>query len=143
MKKYISIAILSFLLLSIFSLKVSAQTAPPKLDYSGFVKCDGVVKKDGSEPNRDVKCDFNAFMNTINKAINWMFYISIPLAATLFAWAGLLYIRGTSASRSQANKVFTTVGLGFIIMLVAWIGVRTVVGWLVTANSSATTFLGK
>ncbi|MDP3962515.1 MAG: hypothetical protein Q8Q03_01460, partial [bacterium] len=90
---------------------------------------------------RQQKCDFAALMRTINKLINWMFYIAIPAAAVLFAYAGLLYIRGTSSSRTTANKIFTSVGIGFIIMLVAWIGVRQAVDWLVE-DKSATTFLG-
>ena len=112
-----------------------------KLNYSGFVDCDGVVKED--EPGRDRKCDFAALMRTVNKMINWMFYIAVPIATVLFAYAGLLYIRCTSGARTQANKIFTSVGIGFIIMLVAWISVRTVVGWFVEDSVGATIFLGK
>lgn len=141
MKRFLPTLILAIFLGSIFTpMSVLAQDAP-RLDYSGFVNCDGVVKKD--EQFRQTKCDFQALMATINKMINWMFYISIPAAGVLFSYAGLLYIRGTSNSRSQANKIFTSVGIGFIIMLVAWIGVRTAVDWLVNKNSGATTFLGK
>ncbi len=141
MKKIILFSTLAiFLAFAFIPMHVMAQDAP-RLDYSGFVNCDGVVKK--SEQFRQTKCDFEALMATINKMINWMFYISIPAAGVLFSYAGLLYIRGTSNSRSQANKIFTSVGIGFIIMLVAWIGVRTAVDWLVEKNSGATTFLGK
>lgn len=123
---------------------LAQSTTPPPLDYSGFVKCDGVVKtgKD-AEPGRTQVCNFAALMNTIVKAINWLFIISIPVATVLFAYAGLLYMTGTPGNRTKANGIFTSVGIGFIIMITAWIGVRTAVGWFVEPDSSATIFLGK
>jgi hypothetical protein len=111
----------------------------PALDYSGLVKCDGVLKP--GEPGRREVCNFAALFDTINKTINWMFYISIPVATALFAYAGLLYMRGTSGSRTQANTIFTNVGIGFIIMLTAWFLVRQVVGWFVKSEAGATIFL--
>ncbi|HEY4503627.1 MAG TPA: pilin [Candidatus Paceibacterota bacterium] len=117
-----------------------------QLGYDGLVDCDGVLTKQGEpgyEPGRQRICDFNALMGTINKIINWMFAISIPVAVTLFSYAGILYMKGTQADRTKANKIFTDVGIGFIIMLTAWFGVRTVVDWFVENNSSATSLLGK
>ena len=126
-----------------------------RITYDGLVDCDGVVGKvldkygkptDTAKPGeegRQQRCDFAALMRTVNKMINWMFYIAVPLATVLFAYAGLLYIRGTSGARTQANKIFTSVGIGFIIMLVAWISVRTVVGLFVKDSVGATIFLGK
>src|SRR5688572_11484736 len=100
MKKILILIMFAAFLVSVTP--VMAQSAP-KLDYSGFVDCDGVPKKD--EPDRQRKCDFAALMGTVTKMINWMFYIAIPAAGVLFAYAGLLYIRGTSNSRSTANKI--------------------------------------
>src|SRR3989344_1897167 len=105
MKKILGIFMFSIILgQAVAIMPVYAQGAP-KLDYSGFVDCDGVVK-DGEEFRKN-KCDFAALMKTIVKMINWMFYIAIPAAGVLFPYAGLLYIRGTSSSRSTANKIFT------------------------------------
>ena len=112
-----------------------------QLNYSGFVKCDGVVKTDGSEPYRQTPCDFATLMNTVNKGINWLFFISIPIAATLFAYAGLLYMSGIPDKRKKANGIFTSVAIGFIIMLTAWLIVRTAVGWFVKPTVNATIFL--
>lgn len=112
---------------------------PPKLDYSGFVKCDGVISK--NEPDRKRKCDFAALMETIIKFINWLFYIGLAIATALFAYGGLLYITGQKGKIDQAKKIFTSVAIGFIIMLVAWLGVYTAVSWLVKANFGATSLL--
>lgn len=150
MKKFFIISIL-LVLLTI----PAVSLAQPALNYSGFVDCDGVVGKvldkygkptetaKAGEEERQKRCDFAALMRTVNKMINWMFYIAVPIATVLFAYAGLLYIRGTSGARTEANKIFTSVGIGFIIMLVAWISVRTVVDWFVEDSVGATIFLGK
>ncbi len=133
--------VLSFGTLATTPIPLHAQsTAPPKLDYSGFVKCDGVVNK--KEPYRNVPCDFTQLIKTVNSAINWIFIISIPVATVLFAYAGLLYITGKPGNLTKANKIFTSVGIGFIIMITAWFVVRTAVDWFVKSDSGATTFLG-
>jgi hypothetical protein len=111
----------------------------PKLDYSGFVKCDGVVTK--GEEGRQVRCDFVALMDTIVKLINWLFSISTAIAVALFAWSGILYMTGKSANISKAKSVFTSVGIGFIIMIVAWLAVYTAVKWIVDPNFGATSLI--
>jgi len=123
-----------------------AQTDPP-LDYSGFVKCDGVVntEKDASgnliEDKRTVKCDFNALINTINELVKWLFIITIPVATVLFAYGGLLYLTGSQNNIGKAKAIFTSVGKGFIIMLVAWVIVYTLVNWLIDPEFKGATTL--
>jgi len=114
---------------------------PPPLDYSGFVKCDGVPNPE--EPQRNVRCDFNALMDTVIKTINWAFVISIPVVTALFAYAGLLYMTGRPNYRTKANTIFTSVGIGFIIVITAWFIVHTVVDWLVDKSvvPNATIFI--
>lgn len=109
---------------------VFAQSSPP-IDYSGFVKCDGVVVKnaDGSakpgEDRRQNECNFYWLMKTITLGVNWMFVITIPVATALFAYGGLLHMTGRPDKISDARKIFTSVGIGFIIMITAWVVVRT------------------
>jgi hypothetical protein len=158
MKKtlHISIALL-ILIPSTVLFVVPAQTAraadTPKLDYSGFVKCDGVVKKqydakgkatgkvDPAESDRDRVCDFAALMDTALGLVTWMFRISVAAATVLFAYAGVLYMSGKEKNISTAKAIFTSVAVGFIIMLVAWISVKTFVDWFVDKDSGATTFI--
>ncbi len=143
-KLFITISIL--FLLPTF---VSGQSPTPKLDYSGFVKCDGVVKSNyveqpaEGEEDRQRECDFNALMDTLLGAINWIFMISVPIAATLFAYGGLLYMTGQSGKIETAKKIFSSVAIGFIIMITAWFAVRTVVDWFVKPTSGANFFLKK
>lgn len=134
----------SIVVLALFSsvAPVSAQTqtpggAPP-LDYSGFVKCDG-VKKVG-EPGRQTECNFIRLMETVIKTINWMFYIAIPLATLILAYGGFLYMTGDPGKIKDARKMFGAVAVGFIIMVSAWILIRTAVNWIVE-DPTATTFI--
>ncbi len=126
-----------------YAVPVFAQSSPPPLDYKGFVDCDGVIRDKNIEGDRQKVCDFNALLGTINKLINWAFAISVPVATVLFAYAGLLLMNGKPGDRTKAKDIFTNVAIGFIIMLVAWVSVRTVVDWFVKPDSGATTFLGK
>ncbi len=138
MKKYlITLTIFLSLIVPVFSFAQNAQ--PVKLDYSGLVKCDGVVAKDINgnplEKDRQQVCDFNALMNMVKSTINWLFFITVPIVTVLMAYAGLLYMTGTSGNISTAKKIFPSVAKGFIIMLVAWISVITVVNWFVTEKN--------
>lgn len=115
-----------------------AHSATNNIGY-GLVRCDGVIN--GNEPNREIPCNFAALVSNINYIISWLFYISIPIATALFAYAGFLYITGKQDNIGQAKKIFTNVGVGFIIMLVAWFAVYTFVNWFV-AEPAATSLIG-
>ncbi len=59
----------------------------------------------------------------------------------MFAWAGLLYMTGMPKNISKAKSIFLTTVIGFTIMLVAWIGVRTIVDYIANGDSGVTTFI--
>jgi hypothetical protein len=140
MKKILlPIFILGILALGAPQANLLAQEGAPKLDYSGFVKCDGVVNP--NEPDRKRECDLAALMDTIIKVVNFLFYISIPIAIALFAYAGLLYMTGREKHITAARGIFTSVAIGFIIMITAWFVVRQVVAWFV--KEPAATFFVK
>jgi hypothetical protein len=141
--------LLTLLILPVTSLEAQATDVPaeppantqvqtaPRLDYSGFVKCDGVKKTDGTEPYRQRECNFAALVDTIIKLINWAFYVSIPIATVVFAYGGVLYMTGQQDKIKQAKKMFVSAGIGFIIMITAWFGMRAFIGWFVEPDSGA------
>lgn len=118
------IAILS----SIFFLTILFPVSSHAVKYIGsddpqekgfqLVPCDGV----------DVPCDFNALMTLFNRVINFIFYISIPLAAISFSWAGYLYLSaaGNTSQIEKAHGIFKTVLIGFIFIISAWLIVYTI-----------------
>lgn len=90
----------------------------PKDSDFQLVPCDGVK----------VPCDFNALMTLFNRVVNFILYISIPLAAISFSYAGYLYISaaGNSGKIEEAHKIFWSVLIGFIFVSSAWLIVYTI-----------------
>jgi hypothetical protein len=127
------VSMFSFL---IYSPSLVAHASTPD-NYSGLVKCSGVVQNSG-----EVACNFQTFISMVGTTINWLFVIAIPVAVALFAYAGLLYMSGKDENKKKARTIFLNVAIGFIIMLVMFVVVKTVVGWVVNPGFGATTFLG-
>lgn len=78
-------------------------------------------------------CGWNEAMLLIKSVINFLlFYISLPFAAILFAYAGILHMTSgdNPGRRTQAWKVFKNVGIGLIIALAAWLIVSTILSVL-------------
>lgn len=122
--------------------QTSATTQKPCTSGTcGLVVCDAVSSASGG--SGQTICDFNAFLKEMRTVINWLFVIAIPVAIVLFAFGGVLYIIGTSKNRTWANQIFTATGIGFGIMLIAWVSVYTIVSWLTASGTGITSFLGK
>jgi hypothetical protein len=148
-KKILSIlGLIGFLLAAPLAMAQTALGPSQNTTPLGLVICTGA--HDPANPN-DVRpiCNFNYLLQEGRTIINWLFAISVPIAMVLFAYGGVLYIIGTEGSRSKANGIFTATGIGFIIMLVAWVSVYTIVSWLTTGSNTSnsatgiTTFLGQ
>jgi hypothetical protein len=80
-----------------------------------------------------IPCDFNALIKLANNIMDLAFYISVPIAAIAFSWAGFLYITagGNSGRLGKAHEIFTKVGIGFIIVLSSWLIVSTIINTLI------------
>jgi hypothetical protein len=136
MKKYIYTLLMILTLVPVASFAQATQPNTVKLDYSGLVQCDGVVNtKDPLEKDRNRVCNFVELFSMVKYIINWMFFISVPLATALFAYAGFLYMTGKEKNIGTAKSIFSSVGTGFIIMLVAWFAVVTLVSWFVSPDN--------
>ena len=73
--------------------------------------------------------------NVLNDGI----YIAVFLSAILFAWAGWRHMTamGNPEQIKSANKTFSTVFIGLIVILSAWLIVDTLVRTLAGAPSGA------
>lgn len=109
---------------------VSAQTTTPTtgLDYSGWVKCDGVVTS--GEKDRQVPCTFINLMAMVKALVNWLFGISIPIIVGLLAYSGFLHMTGTEANIKKSYSIMQQAIIGFIVMLMAWFIVTTILKWV-------------
>ncbi|MBP7770351.1 MAG: TrbC/VirB2 family protein [Candidatus Pacebacteria bacterium] len=92
----------------------------------------------GTDPLNTVKnCDICAMGQMAQNIINFLLGLTIPAAALLFAWAGILFFssRGVPEQINRAKKIFKTVVIGFVIAISAWLLVNTVIQMLVTGTA--------
>jgi hypothetical protein len=83
-------------------------------------------------------CDFNTLIDTGTHIIQWFFYISIPIMVALMAYSGILYMTGVEKNISHAKSMFLKVAGGFTIMLIAFVVINTLVGWITNNNFTTT-----
>lgn len=126
-----SLFLIFALIIFLFPVFASAQNDPPKRysepGGSGLVRCDGVA----DESKNEVTCNFAQLINMANYLIKWLFYITVPIIVALFAYSGFLHMTGKQSNIDQAKKILFSVLKGFIIMLIAWFLVSTLLKWLV------------
>jgi len=93
----------------------------PSLAFAkGLVPCGGAT-----EP----KCDFNQLIVLVQKVINLALTIAPMLAAVAFAVAGFYYVTaaGDTGKIKQAHDIAIAGAVGLIIVLIAWILVKTII----------------
>lgn len=116
-----------FLPMQIYAQYIGSDN-PRDAGDNGFqlVPCDGVV----------VPCDFNALMKLLNRVMNFILYMSIPLAAISISYAGALYIfaAGDTGKIKEAHKIFGSVVKGFVFVLAGWLIVYSIMSMLLGAN---------
>lgn len=122
--------IISFILLGLILL-------PQVTNGAGLVPCNGV--NDGGVAT----CGFSEFLQLMSIVINFiLFRLAIPLFALLFAYSGILYMTagGNSEKVSQAKKIWLNAFVGFIIALLAWLIIKTIMVLLGFNQGVDTTF---
>jgi hypothetical protein len=133
MKKILSSLIFAVALIPAVSF---AQAGPTTLNYSGLVKCDGVVLKDKQgnpvEQDRYRECNFAALMLMVNSIVQWIFMLTIPIFIILLAYAGFLYMTPSPGNREKSNKMLWAALKGFVIMLIAWFAISTLLDMIIS-----------
>ncbi len=79
-------------------------------------------------PCSGADCGFPQFMQLISNVLRFLTLLSIPLATIAFAYAGweLITSNGNEGKMERAKEIFTKVVIGFVIVLAAWLIVRTI-----------------
>src|SRR3989338_2242834 len=79
-------------------------------------------------------CGWNEFMALINKVINFiLFYMAVPIAAIMFAYAGFLLVTAggeAAGARTKAKSIFTNAAIGLILAVAAWLIIKTILAIL-------------
>jgi hypothetical protein len=96
---------------------VPASTATDSLNRlpsGGIVPCNGVL------------CQMCDLVKLSQNIINFLIGLSIPLAAALFAWAGVLFFTSSAVDKiAKARSILTNALIGFLIAISAWLVVQT------------------
>ena len=93
----------------------------------GFIPCGGNIFDDsGNIIGKQPECSFGYLLQLVNNIISWIIKISVPVAAGVFAWAGILYMTtGIAGKKEDAKKMIHKVFIGLVFILSAWIIVTT------------------
>lgn len=101
---------------------------PYALYAQGLVTCDGVA----------IQCQLCHLAEMGQRIINFLIInLGVPTAMLLFTYAGYLYVTYAASpdNLDKAKKIFTSVLLGFMFMLVSWLLVDTIMKALVDQSS--------
>ena len=126
MKKQLIQNILIFSAIFVFAalpVLVSAQ------DNGPFIPCGGPGQHD---------CGYNDILILVNNIIKWIIIISAPVAAGIFAWAGLKMMMNASnpGKRAESISMMKKVFIGFVFILSAWIIVGTITKALINPDAN-------
>ncbi len=101
------------------------QAGPPiKLsnnEGSGLIPCTGI------------NCQACRLADLAQNIINFLIGLSIPLAAAMFAYAGVIYFTsGVIDKIEKAKKIFTSVLIGFALVAGGWLIVQTILSTILS-----------
>jgi hypothetical protein len=82
------------------------------------------------------RCEWKDLLTLINNLITFTLkFMVVPIAAIMFAYAGLIMVTSGSESASawtKAKSIFLNTAIGLVLALAAWLIVRlvlTILGW--------------
>jgi hypothetical protein len=138
---------MKYALLITFSLCLMLALVTPALAQntgrgSGLIPCGVDANKDGLVDKLE-QCTYKDVIKGIQGLVNFLFKLAAPVATVMFAYAGfkLLTANGDTSKLSEAKSLMTSVGIGFIIMLVAWLIVYTITTGLIDPDSGFSNML--
>lgn len=117
---YKKIFLSALLIIFVFTPMLSLGAVFPLVQCGTTSGADGVVLN---------ACDFNDIIETLGRVISFLlFYLAVPIAAIMFAYAGflLLFAGGNSGQMQRAKGIFTDVAVGLALALAAWLIITTI-----------------
>lgn len=115
--------------------------------YTGLVKCDGVILASDSNVQNRKKCSFVELVKQIQFLISWGIGLLIAITVLVAVYVGGLYMyagfTGDVGKAQQARGYFYNIFGGILIVLFAWLIVRTLLNYLVDTNEFGLDLLGK
>jgi len=126
--KKISAFIISTFLISLFLIPVFSHA----LDR--LVPCDGT---------KDNPCNISSFIRMINNIIDWIISIAGVIFTISCIYGGFLYMTSgdNPGNKDKAKSIMYSTLVGFIIILVSWLIVYTILHTLAPDNTSILKFI--
>jgi hypothetical protein len=86
------------------------------------------TRDSSSNHSSSTACQACDLATLIQRVITFAIGLSIPIAAALFAWAGVLFFTAAdnSSKITQAKQIFKNAFIGFLIAITAWLIINTV-----------------
>lgn len=95
----------------------------------GSIDCGYNLGKDeNGKPKGGRLCGFSDFIILIQRIIEYVFVLVLPIMAIVFAYAGYLLLTsgGSESKRTAAKKAMTSALIGVVVIMSAWLLVKTV-----------------
>ena len=119
------------------------NTTIPSNPLSQLVPCGYGTFNSGDTSNTPTDasstgCQACSLAQLVQNIITFLIGLSIPVAAALFAWAGVLYFTSAEnvSQRQRAKDIFKNVLIGFVIAITAWLVINTFLNVLFSQNSA-------
>jgi hypothetical protein len=138
-KKFIA-SIVSLFLLFVFIMPVLSHAQSS--DFNGPVQpLKGIVTCDGSAEH---PCNFDSLVSMINGIIKWIIGIAGVIFTISCIYGGFLYMTSgeNPGNKAKAKSILYDTLIGFIIILVSWLIVYTILHTLAPGNDSILQFIG-
>lgn len=97
---------------------------------SSLVPCDGSAEQ---------PCHFKDFILLANNITSFILYLILPIAAIIFMYVGILFLTsgGSTEVKGTAKKILGKAITGLILVLAAWLIVKTILITLLSDGSIA------
>ena len=129
-KKFLA-GTLSLFLLLVLILPVLSLAAATGKDAIG----DGLINCGNTVTNGVFKnpCDFSDFIKLINDIINWIIGLATVIFTISAVYGGFLYTTSgmNPGNKEKAKSILWSTLIGFVIILVAWVVIYTILNTLV------------
>lgn len=105
-----------------------AQAKPGEANYHILIPCEGKSLPANNQGYKE--CDFDDFVNLVNRIINLLFFLAVILATISFIYCGFLFLTagGDAGKAKQAKEIFYKVVIGFLWIFGAWLIVHFITG---------------
>jgi hypothetical protein len=136
--KKIKIFAIYFLVFLVLIIPAISLAQPTMISPNGksLVPCNNTPVMNGGtvsmNPDGTVQyqkqCDWNALMSLVNNIINFiLYYMAIPIAAIMFAYAGFLMVTAggeAAGARTKAKGIFTNAVIGLVLAAACWLIIK-------------------